>query len=115
MTQMTPQKALSPQDDLSKENMRLLQRAREFFGVEEFTAETAMQAAKNVRKQLAEQPEDTRLIRQHTVEALMDDLNRLIAELRSEQTSVEQQITRQSQNKKAQTAYLAGGVSCPNR
>jgi len=112
---MRNQKELACEAGLNSENMRLLQRARDLFGVEELNAETALQAARNIREQLSELPSDVRLTRQNNILALMDDLNSFREELRDEKQAVEMQISKQVQNKKANVAYMTGAISCPSK
>lgn len=115
MTKRRTQTELALDAKLSGENLRVMQRACAIFGVEELTAQTALEAAKNVRLRLAEMPKDVRLCHQRDILALMDDVNRLRNELRNEQIDVEKQIKQQTQNKRANVAYMVGETSCPSR
>ncbi|WP_417841038.1 hypothetical protein [Terasakiella sp.] len=115
MTKRRTQTELTLDVKISGENLRILQRAYAVFGVEELTAQTALEAAKNVRQQMADMPQDVRLCKQRDILALMDDLNRLREGLRAEQARVEKQIQQQTHNKRANVAYMVGETSCPSR
>ena len=104
------QKQLAVDLELDQDALRLMQQARDMFGVEELNEKTALEAAKTVRKQLAGADKEVRLITQAKLFALMDDLAGLRDRLRQEHSAVGVKIQRQSQNKNANLAYLKGAM-----